>query len=665
MASQTPLYITCAIDYVNSTPHIGTAYEKIGADVLARWGRLQGRPVRLQLGNDEHSINVFRSAQKKDLDPLAYCDTMETAFRKAWDHLNISYDGFIRTTNPDHKTTVAALFTAIANNTAPDGSPNIYKSTYNGWYCDSCEAFYTDKDLNDKKCPVHGLPAKWVEEDNYFFALSKYGDWLKQYYADNPNFVLPDIRRNELLRLLEEGLQDISISREGSEWGIRLPDDEKHTVYVWFDALINYATAVGFGRDDTEFQKWWNDGEVVHVIGKDITRFHCVIWPIMLQAAGIALPNTVFGHGFVYHRGERMSKTLGNVLDPLELSEQYGPDPLRYFLLRENSFGRDGDFTYEQFIDRYNGDLANGIGNLVSRTAGMIKRYLSGTCQQSAGAIEGVVEIETLRSAIMDIAPQVTAALDHGNGDIHFHDALASIWKGVTAADRFINENEPWNLKKAGNDTALHCVLAEVVAALRPIILALSAFCPDTAHKAWDILGFNNSFGNIEAQGLQSIEATVQCFPLPKDTTLGYITTLFPRIEPKENDVEATATPEKTTAAPVATPDPVTNLISIQDFAKVELKVATITAVDPVEGADRLLKIQVDLGSEQRQIVSGIAQHYTSEELVGKQVCVVTNLKPVKLRGVDSNGMLLASTGNDTVSILMPLREVPNGSLVK
>lgn len=660
------LYITCAIDYVNSRPHIGTAYEKIGADVMARWHRLRGWEVRLQLGNDEHSANVLKAARAQGLEPLAYCDRMEPAFRQTWDRLGIAYDGFIRTTAPAHATAVAAFFQLIEQRQAPDGSPNIYRGKYTGWYCDSCEAFYTEKDLDDKKCRVHGLPTQWVEEDNYFFALSKYTEALREHFHKHPQFILPTIRRNEILRLLDEGLQDISVSREGGTWGIPLPSDARHTVYVWFDALINYLTAIGFGADARQCTTWWKQAQVVHVIGKDITRFHCVIWPAMLMAAGLTLPDTVFGHGFVYHRGERMSKTLGNVVDPLTLAEQYGADPLRYFVLRENSFGRDGDFTWEHFIARYNGDLANGIGNLASRTIGMVHRYCQGRVPARDPKV-ALVGQEELRALIGSVAERVSAILDLQHDDWDFHEALGAIWAAITAADKFINDNAPWNLHKQGDAVAVQAVLAEVTAAVRVITVLLSPFLPTTAEKLWGQFGYAAVHGPLAEQALATVSGVKQCFPTKTTYVVAEPTALFPRIEdePKEQSMDTTTTTATATPAPPETTAGLIALIAIDEFAKIELRAATILQVERIAGADRLLKLQIDVGDHQRQIVAGIAQHYTPEELVGRQVCIVANLKPAKLRGIQSEGMLLAASGPDTVSILTPLKPVPNGSKIK
>src|ERR671912_154917 len=351
-------YLTTAIDYVNSRPHLGTAYEKITADAIARYKRLAGFDTLFVMGNDEHSQNVYRKAREEGLDPLAYCDKMEREFREAWDLLDISYDDFIRTTQPRHKAAVQELVRRIA------ATGDVYEGFYEGWYCVGCEAFKQEKDLVDGKCPLHST-VDWIKEKNHFFRLSKYQQPLIDHITAHPEFIEPDVRRNEILRLLEGGLDDISISRAGQSWGIPLPHDPSSVVYVWFDALINYAAAVGLGTDEARFDTWWPAD--LHVIGKDITRFHCVIWPAMLMSAGLPVPRQVFGHGWVHLRGEKMSKSLGTAVDPLEAGQRFGPDALRLFLTKEIPYGADGDFTFERFEERYNTDLANNLGNLVNR----------------------------------------------------------------------------------------------------------------------------------------------------------------------------------------------------------------------------------------------------------------------------------------------------------
>ncbi len=646
-------YITTAIDYVNSLPHIGTAYEKIGADALARWHRMLGDEVHLQMGNDEHSVNVQRAAQDKGLTPKQYCDEMRLKFEEVWKKLDLSYDGFMQTSDPHHEQGVKKLFARVME------KGDIYRARYEGWYCESCEAFLTEKDLEGGLCPNHKSEPKWLAEDNYFFALSKYTDRLRDHIKAHPEFILPDVRRNEIVSLLEEGLQDVSVSRSSFDWGVTLPDDPDHVVYVWFDALINYITAIGYGWDDKLFEKWWPAD--VHVIGKDITRFHCVIWPAMLMSAGLPLPKTVFGHGFVYLKGEKMSKTLGNVVTPMDVIDRYGADPLRYYLLREGGFGRDGDFTWEHFIERYNGDLANGIGNLVSRTIGMASRYLDGRIAPAEACDS------ELRQTCEALPKRVAAALDHATGEVEFHQALAAVWEVVAAADRHINDNKPWEMQKAGMTEQIARVLWEVASAIRTIAVMLHPFMPSTASRIWETMGLGAT-GSLadqspapEAHAWGALEK-----PVKVKTGEG----LFPRIEEKSKEGEKAAEqkkpkPDKKQKRENKTEKGRPEMIEITDFGKIDLRVAEILEAEKVEGADKLLKLKVSLGEEERQIVAGIAQHYAPEELVGKHIVVVANLKPAKLRGIESQGMLLAASDEETVSILTPLKGVKVGSKVK
>lgn len=642
MPKRSKYYVTAAIDYVNSAPHIGTAYEKIGADALARFERLRGHEVRFQMGNDEHSINVKKAAIDAGLDPIDYCHKMEEKFVKAWKSLNISYTGFIRTTDADHHKSVQKLFQTILDN------GDIYESIYEGWYCESCEAFLTDKDLEDGNCPNHKTKPKWLKEENYFFKLSKYQNKLLKYIKDHPKFVLPAVRRNEVVKMIEQGLNDISVSRSSFDWGIPLPHDPNHVVYVWFDALINYITAVGFGTDEKRFKEWWPAD--VHIIGKDIIRFHCVIWPAMLMSAGIPLPKTIFAHGFVYLKGEKMSKSLGNVVTPLDITDTYGEDPLRYYLLREVPFGKDADFTWDHFIERYNGELANGIGNLVSRTVGMAKRYLEGKIPASTSSSDPLdKELNEKVSQVPDLVFQAMQPHDSG---ILFNSALAHIWEGITAADKYINENKPWELNKAGNLDRIKVVLSNVTESLRILTVLLYPFIPKTAEKIWKQFGF----AKLAKLSDQHLEDTKKWGFITKPIKLSEQVALFPRIE----EEKAKETKE------VKKMEQRDNLIDISEFAKVELKVAEITKAEKIEGADKLLKLQVSLGGDEtRQIVAGIAKSYSPDELAGKKIAIVTNLKPAKLRGVESQGMLLAASSGDEVSILTPLRDVPAGSRIK
>jgi len=458
-------YITTAIDYVNSRPHLGTAYEKITADMIARYKRLAGVPTHFLMGNDEHSLNVFRRAKEQGLDAKAYCDQMEREFREVWQRLDVSFDDFIRTTDERHRVGVTALVERIR------AAGDIYEGHYEGWYCNSCEAFKQEKVLVDGLGPVLRTTPDWIKDKNYFFRLSKYQQPLVDHYARHPEALEPEVRRNEILNVIHGGLDDISISRAGQAWGIPLPFDPQSVVYVWFDALINYISALGFGgNDDAAFRRWWPAS--LHVIGKDITRFHCVIWPAMLMSAGLELPERVFGHGFVYFKGEKMSKSLGTIVDPLDAASKFGPDPLRLFLVREFAYGQDGDFSWERFEDRYNSDLANNLGNLVSRIATMADKYCGGRLSVPAAPA----------GRLSDVAAAAVTAYRASMDRFALQDGMAAAFSVIDAANAFIAETEPWKLAKdESNAPRVAQILYEVAEALRIAAILLLPAMPASA----------------------------------------------------------------------------------------------------------------------------------------------------------------------------------------
>jgi len=636
-------YLTTAIDYVNSRPHVGTAYEKVAADVIARYRRAAGDDVRFVMGNDEHSQNVFRKARELDMDPVAYCDQMEGEFRAVWGGLDISFDDFIRTTEPRHRKAVEKLVTVSR------ASGDIYDGEYEGWFCVSCEAFKQEKDLVDGKCPVHLTQPEWIKERNYFFRLSAYRDRLLAHYEAHPEFVAPDSRRNEMLRLLEAGLEDISVSRAGQAWGIPLPFDPTSVVYVWYDALINYASAVGYGHDESLFETWWPAD--LHLIGKDITRFHCVVWPAMLMSADLALPRQVYGHGFVLTRGQKMSKSLGTVLDPLDAAARFGPDPLRLYLMKEIVFGSDGDFTWDRFEEKYNVDLANNLGNLVSRITAMAERYRHGTLLSvpPAGSLATVVERATdaYRGA-MD-----TLALDAG---------VRAAFGVVDATNEYIAASEPWVLaRREDQKAALDQVLWTASEGLRVASTMLAPVMPRSATEILKRLGISPS----EAETPQlardlSVRAS-------GERRLTRADALWPRLEEaastesistKEPDVTDQPTPAPT--APAAPEKPAgADRISIDEFMKIDLRVARVTAAERVPNSRKLVKLEVDLGAEQRTLVAGIAEAYEASTLVGRHVVIVANLKPAKLMGIESNGMVLAASPDGGKPILVSFDEAP------
>ncbi len=461
-------YITTAIDYVNSPPHIGTAYEKVSADVFARFHRMVGDDVYFQMGNDEHSLNVLRAAKAKGLDPKSYCDEMEGVFRRIWAKLEVSFDHFIRTTDEAHEQGLRKLFEAMKH--------DIYRGHYEGHYCESCEAFYREKDLDGGCCPIHDTKPSWIKEENYFFRLSKYADRLLEHIEANADFIEPASRRNEIVQLIRGGLEDISVTRAGTDWGVPLPMDESQVIYVWVDALTNYATGAGYGHDEDRFRKWWPAD--VHIIGKDITRFHCVIWPAMLMSAGVPLPKKIYGHGFVYFKGERLSKSRGVVVDPLEAADVFGPCALRYFLMREGTYGRDMDFTWEQFRSRYDSELANDLGNLVSRATAMIVKFTGGTLSRPPS--DG--------GDLAALAREVRAGVAADMGGYAPQAALSRIWELVRRANAYVEEEKPWVLAK-GDRERLERVLGNVLEAIRQVAVLVWPVMPRKSEEILRSIG--------------------------------------------------------------------------------------------------------------------------------------------------------------------------------
>jgi methionyl-tRNA synthetase len=658
-------YLTTAIDYVNSRPHLGTAYEKITADVIARYKRLCGVRTHFVMGNDEHSQNVYRRAREQGLDPLAYCDQMEHEFRDVWRRLEVSFDDFIRTTEERHRVGVTTMVQRIADR------GDLYDAYYEGSYCVSCEAFKPEKDLVDGLCPVHGTKPEWIREKNHFFRLSNYRDALLEHYRLHPEFLQPEVRRNEILRLLEGGLDDISISRAGQLWGIPLPFDAASVVYVWFDALINYASAVGYGREDSRFDEWWPAD--LHIIGKDITRFHCVIWPAMLMSAGVPLPRQVFGHGFVHFKGQKMSKSLGTVIDPIDAASKFGADPLRLYLIKEIPYGQDGDFSWDRFEERYNVDLANNLGNLVNRLAAMTDRYRQGRLP-AASATSG---------RLADVAGTVLRRYRDAMDTYALHDAAFAAFGLIDAANEFIAETEPWTLAKQGQQERLTAVLSDVVEAVRISAVLLLPIMPVSCAEILRRMGEERNPGDlrldVDAGWSAARERVVaKADPLwPRLEAANVAAAVSPsrKQEKKMTDEPAAPPPAAaspdTPAIPAATAAPAVPVaaddkIPIADFAKIDLRVARILAAEKVKGSRKLIKMQVDVGTETRTLVAGIAEAYEPEALVGRSVVVVANLKPAKLMGIESNGMVLAASPEGGLPVLLGLdTPPPPGTRVK
>jgi len=507
---QQKFYITTAIDYVNNLPHLGTAYEKILADVITRYKKLAGFDTLLLMGNDEHSLNVERKAREQGMNPLDYCDNMAIEFESTWQKLNISYDDFIRTIEARHISSVQEVMTRIYDN------GDIYKGTYEGWYCVSCETFYDEDDLDEGQCPNHRLKVDWIKEENYFFRLSNYQQTLLDHIEDNPDFVLPKTRKNEIVSFLKKGLLDISISRSSTRWGVPLPFDERNVVYVWFDALVNYISGIGFTNNEKKFKRYWPAD--LHLVGKDITRFHCVVWPAMLKSAGIELPKCILGHGYVSVEGEKMSQARGTEIDPNEIIRDYGAAAVRYFLIREIPCGADGDFNWARFIERYNVDLANGLGNLLSRVLSMVTKYQDGVVSKPAT----IVENNPLRMAADEVRKNYMDYMDA----FELHKACAEVWKLIKLANTYIEGNAPWELAQdKANEAKLQEVLFNLLEVLRHISILAKPLIPSKAFDVWTQIGLEGGFSMVSLNDLETWGGLRDGMKVRKGEAI------FPRIE--------------------------------------------------------------------------------------------------------------------------------------
>ncbi|MDN5326929.1 MAG: methionyl-tRNA synthetase [Moorella sp. (in: firmicutes)] len=645
-------YVTTPIYYPSDKLHIGHALTTTMADTLARYKRLRGYDVYFLTGSDEHGQKIQRKAREANLEPIQYVDRIVATFQELWRRLNISYNDFIRTTEPRHARVVQALLQKIYD------QGDIYKSTYEGWYCTPCETFWTERQLVDGNCPDCGRPVELVKEESYFFRMSKYADRLLQYIKDHPDFIQPVTRRNEMISFIEGGLEDLCISRTTFDWGIPVPMDPKHVIYVWFDALTNYISALGYGTaDDHLFRKYWP--AAVHLVGKDIVRFHTIIWPIILMAAGIDPPRQVFGHGWLLVDGGKMSKSRGNVVDPIILIDRYGSDAIRYFLLREMPYGADGYYSEDALINRYNTDLANDFGNLLSRTTAMIEKFNEGVIAPPAAPEPLDEELKNLAAGIPD---EVDNALNH----YEFARALVAIWRLVNRANKYIEETAPWALARdPGQKPRLQTVLYNLAEAVRQATIMVGPFMPGVPDRVWDQLGLK------DVPAARTWESLATWGGIPAGTRVRRGEALFPRIDLKEGEIPVAEKATEPVKAPEAAPAGGTvaqsgeEEITIEEFARIKLRVALVLAAEKVANADKLLKLQVRVGDEERTIVAGIARHYQPEELVGKRVVIVANLKPAKLRGIVSQGMVLAAVDDESLSLVTTERAIKDGAQVR
>ncbi len=636
-------YVTTPIYYVNGDPHVGSAYTTIAADVMARYKRTMGYDAYFLTGTDEHGQKVEETAKQKGYTPQQWTDIMAPRFKEMWAKLGIEYSDFIRTTEPRHKAAVKKILQKVYE------KGDIYKGEYSGKYCVSCETFVPENQIvNGNHCPDCGKELRVVKEESYFFKMSKYQDALLEHIEKHPDFILPRSRRNEVVSFIKQGLQDLSISRNTFEWGIPIEFAPGHITYVWFDALTNYLTAVGYENNSEMFDKYWNNAEVMHLLGKDIVRFHAIIWPCMLLSAGEKLPDKVVAHGWWTSEGEKMSKSKGNVVDPISEIEKYGVDAFRYCLMREVQFGNDGDYSTKSVVTRINSDLANDLGNLLNRTLGMYKKYFSGVVINGTTRDKYDDEIETLWT-------EVVKEVEEQMNIVQYSKALEAIWRFISRLNKYIDETAPWTLAKdEANKDRLAVVMNHLIDGLYKAAVMVYPYMPTSAQKIWNQLGETRDIHTAKVEEIMGWNL------LKEGHVLGNAEPIFPRL-----DLEALEAPKK---------DPmqidenmeVENPIDITDFDKVNIQVVEILEAGKVKGADKLLKFKVSVGDNVRQILSGIAKYYPEpEKLVGKKVLAITNLKPRKMRGEISQGMLLSTEDKNGLRLVEINTEVENGSKAK
>lgn len=641
-------YITTPIYYTSGILHIGHGYTTVAGDAMARFRRMQGYDVLFLTGSDEHGQKIEERATAAGKTPKAYVDEIVAQIKSLWSLLDISYDRFIRTTDESHEKAVQKIFRRLYE------QGDIYKGKYEGWYCEPCEAFWTETQLKDGKCPDCGREVKWAEEEAYFFRLSNYADRLVAHYKEHPEFISPPSRMNEMINnFIKPGLEDLCVSRTSFKWGIPVDFDPNHVIYVWIDALSNYITALGYNSDDdTDYRKYWPAD--VHLMAKEIVRFHSIIWPAILMALGEPLPKRVFGHGWLLLGGDKMSKSKGNVVDPVLLCKRYSVDAIRYFLLREIPFGADSTFSTEALLGRINADLANDLGNLVSRTVAMVEKYFGGTLPKDGETGDFDEDLRTL-------AGKTVQAVEANMDAFQFSNALAEIWKFVSRTNKYIDETAPWVLaKEESSRPRLAQVLRNLCESVRLISIFITPFMPHTAAEIRKQLGLPDS--------TPAWAEAAQFDALPDGFCVQKTAALFPRLDiPAELEALSQIAPGAAAPAVPEKEEKPAGLarIGIDDFGKVELRVATIQSAEKIKKSKKLLKLQLDVGGEARQVVSGIAPWYAPDDLIGKKIILVANLAPAKLCGVESQGMILAADDGDAARVLFVDDGIPSGAKVR
>ena len=643
-------YLTTPIYYPNSNLHLGHTYTTIVADVLKKYKQAQGYDVFFTTGTDEHGQKLQESAIKAGKAPLEYIDPIVDSAKELWKTLDIDFDAFVRSTDKIHEKNVSDIFTKLYE------KGEIYKGSYKGMYCVPCEAFWTESQLVEgNKCPDCGREVSQSEEETYFFRLSKYQDKLLKLYEENPDFIQPESRKNEMISFINEGLTDLSVTRSSFDWGVRVPFDEKHIVYVWIDALSCYLTGVGYGTDEEKFNKYWPCD--VHLIGKEIMRFHAIIWPSILMALDLPLPKKIFGHGWILFDDDKMSKSKGNIVYAEPIIERYGMDALRYFMLREFTFGQDGNFTYTKMLNRINSDLVNDLGNLVSRTVAMCEKYFG-------GIVPAQTELTDIDNDLIETAVTTRDRVAELMDKLNFSMALEEIWKLVRRTNKYIDETTPWTLIKEGQEDRLKTVIYNLLESIRIISGLIKPFMKETSSKINEQIGYSDySYEDLTKFGLLKVGTKV-CKGKNLFDRLDVDKELEIIVEKNSELIELRKKKNSGSNEEKEVVDEERELITIDNFAKVELKVGKIIDCQPHPKADRLLVSKIDIGDEVRTIVSGIRKFYNEKDLIGKKVIVVTNLKPVNLRGVESNGMILAASDEENLSVLTVLNDVKEGSKV-